>query len=136
MISKQFKLYKAFDPFFKAASSFIDPKWGTFANVAKKTLLDNEKKEEEKLTTKGFLQKYGVDSEDYDDLKWRRTSSMKNVSQWRWTDARLENAIRKLTATTNNAHFTRMLQKQSRPVPPISRKGVRTSIPSTKTKFG
>ena len=132
----QFKLYKAFDPFLKAASSFIDPKWGTFVDVAKKTLLDSEEKEEKKLTTQGFLQKYGVDSDDYDDLKWRRTSSMKNTSQWRWTDARLENAIRKLTASTNNAHFTRMLQKQSRAIPPMGRKGVRTSIPSTRTKFG
>jgi len=55
---------------------------------------------------------------------------------WRWTDARLENAIRKLSASTNNAHFTRMLQGQSKTVASLKTRGPITKTPSTTTKLG
>ena len=137
MIPPEFKLYKSINNLLDTGSEYLDPKWKAFKSVAKQTLIDKEKKDEEtKLTSSGFIKKYGVSASDYDDLSWRKTSSMKNVSQWRWTDFRLQNALRKLSSSTNNSQLLRMLQNNNKSIPFLKTRGPRTRLQSTQTKFG
>ena len=100
------------------------------------TIIEPLEEKEEELSTKGFIKKYGVDADDYVNLRFAKKESLKNVSPWRWTDPRLQNALRQLSSKTTNPQFVRMLQGQMTPVASLKTRGPRANLQSTKTKFG
>ena len=132
MIDFKFNLKNSFNDFLKTGMEYLDPKWTKF----KKTLQPQLEEKEEELSTKGFIKKYGVDEDDYVNLRFAKKESLKNVSPWRWTDPRLQNALRQLSSKTTNPQFVRMLQGQMTPVASLKTRGPRAKLQSTKTKFG
>jgi len=137
-----FKLEKTIRSSIGKAEEFID--WKRFISPDKlkkfkqtmNLTLDEDEKEQKELTQEGFLKKYGVDADTYDNLKWRKSAALKQPSGWRFTDTRLKNAIRELSSNTQNSQLLRMLQNHAGKVQSLKASGPRTRIPSTQTKFG
>ena len=131
-----FNLEKGIQGIIKSAEDFIDwkkyispSKVGKFKTVLKSHVTEEENRaKREELTQKGFIDKYGIDSEDYIGLNWRKASGLESPYKWRWTDTRMENAIRQLSNSTRNKQLISMLQNHAGTIQPKRRRGPTTKI--------
>ena len=123
---------------FKAENAVKKTWLGWLGNALGKTLAPDKKESKEDT---GFVdfKKYmrNVRQEKYRGASWKKSGQPpQQVYGWRWTDTRLETAMRRLNNAAQNSQLIAMIQKASTEIAPLSTDTATTSTPSSKTNYG
>ena len=123
---------------FKAENAVKKTWLGWLGNALGKTLAPDKKESKEDT---GFVdfKKYmrNVRQEKYRGASWKKSGQPpQQVYGWRWTDTRLDTAMRRLQNSTKNSQLSQMIQSASRTISPTTPDETTTKVPSSKTTYG
>ena len=124
---------------FNAQNAVQNTLFGWVTKALGKTLAPDTKEGDDKGFVTSSIDKYlrEVKHNKYTNITWKGSGkSPQQVYGWRWTDTRLETAMRRLNNAAQNSQLIAMIQKASTEIAPLSTDTATTSTPSSKTNYG
>ena len=121
---------------FKAEKAVKSTWLGWLGNALGKTLAPEKPKEDT-----GFVnfKKYmrDVRQDKYRSASWKKSGQPPQQAYgWRWTDTRLDTAMRRLQNSAKNNQLNQMMQSASRTISPTTSNETTTKVPSSKNTYG